>query len=418
MNVADDPLSRLASVPGSELARRLRAGLELIDAALRDGYARNDEDPGSDVYPEVRAYLRRVLAESGSAQDARRPRSEGREPEDARPARAGRPGNTAGLPSPPGAPGAGPDSAAGLERSAGPADARAVVSQSAGSGVLSDPPGERLALLSAFTADAEAAGLLGDRRPLAETGRDEAWRRFCLDLLRLPAATARRWRDALAQIEASARPQWTDLPAVREPEILVQPWPEEKVIGLRLVSGVPPDPEVQQILGAAPQAAKIAALSSCMLALAAADGELRDPRKHGMPRLAETQANELYRALLLRRLRDYAVAEAPAERLLRLVDLDEELCSPVHLPIPLRTSWWHAFWTACHGVLWAAKDGVAGADLRALDLPDTSVAGISEYTDRNVRVVGKNGLVLHSLRTYAEIDGQAYPGRVIYGSKA
>ncbi|GII90656.1 hypothetical protein [Sinosporangium siamense] len=355
----NDPFADLLRVPGSELARRLRAGLELIDAALRDGSTAAG-DPGAAHYPEVREHLLRLLA-----------------PHSAAPAPAQPP---APVPSP-------------------------AVSR-------------QILLLEEF-AGSTAARALGPR-PVPHDPA-QAWERFHLDLLRLPEPEARPWSRRAEQLKVSRTAQWIDLPAWGDPEVLVYPWPKAGVAGLRTARGAAPYPEVVAALGNAPGAARLAVLCTHLLAVAERDRELYDWASgvhDRMPLLSDPQVRDLLRGRLLKRLEAYGRAGDAETALTRFVEVDEYLCSVVHLPLPAGESWWSRLWQASRAELLPLRGRVPGAVVRRFDAPGTRMDEIAKWTSGDVRVEGQDGRVLHCLRVYAEVGGRQRPGRVIFGARS
>ncbi|SDH93346.1 hypothetical protein SAMN05421505_12728 [Sinosporangium album] len=383
----NDPLAELLGVPGSELARRLRAGLELVDAALRDASTR-DGDPGADLYPEVGARLARLLSPSGQSPEGDTPAGTAPTPAEVRHEPARRPT---------------------------PQPARVDTGPRAQPAPAADP---RLDLMERFAkATAEAFG----RRPAA-AGPGPAWQRFCLDLLRLPAHEARRWRDEAVGLDPGDGAQWDTAPALAEPEPLIHPWPEQGVVGLKTTRGAHPPAELTTALGEAPGAPRLAVLGSLLLALAARDHELYDWASGAGERpllLSDPQTRDMLRSRLLKRLEAYGrPGVAPEARLLRLVEVDEHLCSVVHLPLAAQESWWSRLWQASRAELTAMRRTVPGAVVRRFDAVGTRMDEIAGWTSGDVRVEGEDGRVLHCLRAYAEAGGKKKPGRVIFGARS
>ena len=437
-----DPFERLLAVPGSELARRLRAGLELVEAALRDA-ARTApaDDPGADVYPEVRDHLRGLL--SLGPPQAWPP---ARGPFTVPPAPAVSPVSLvspvfqvprrradapAGVSPAGGGTGGGfsasrPD---GGEFSANrPGDGGFSAERPRDGGFSAGRPGvvsgptrhardPRLELAEAFNESPEAAVWTGTHR--GEAGEpDEIWRRFCLDLLRLPASVAHRWQSELSAYDGTGG-DWIDLPASGTEAVLIPPWPAAGVPGLRLLRGAPLDPEVARALGDAPSARELGALCTLLLRLAELDGELlywRALVTDSTPRLADHEPRRQLRLFLRRRLREYARAGSDDARLFRLIDVDEDLRSTVHLPIPASDSWWHGLWDSSWRLLTRARERVPGASLRRMELTGLQLAEVGRLTRDNIRVTGAGGIVLHCLRVYVKVNDDRRPGRVVYGA--
>ncbi|MFF5262831.1 hypothetical protein ACFY4C_28210 [Actinomadura viridis] len=368
---AADPFRRLLATADSELAGTLRDGLRLLARALDQTALLRPDDPGAEAFAQVRGALHDMLGE--------------------------------GVPAP-------PPVAAGEHAAAGPPG---------GAAPLPDPVTE---LLDGFHADRAVREHLGDARRPADPAR--AWVAFNCALLRLPGPAARDWRGRAARAAAAAPGAPVALPALDQAEDLLLPRPDLGIRGIRTAVGAAPLPEVARALAPLPAAdpagPALAALASQALTVAGLDPdalyfESLTPR----PRpLADPSALADYTRELLTRLRAYAAAmpEGPARALEALIALDEALCSVAHLPPATDPgSWWNGLAARSHELVFTLAGGLGGrARVRE---PARRFRDVRDLTEDDVPMVSRThpGRVVRCLRLYAEIDGVARRGRVIYG---
>ncbi|WP_395109036.1 hypothetical protein [Actinomadura sp. SCN-SB] len=352
-----EPFRRLLAVADSELASTLHDGLRLLSRALDQTALLHPGDPGGEAFTGVRAVLDDLLGE----------------PEPPRPA----------------AP-------------------------------RHDEVGT---LLDAFYADRAVREHVGDVRRQDDPARQ--WIAFNCALLRLPRKLAEIWRGRAARaVPAPAASDAVALPALDSEEDLVLPWPERGVRGVRTVLGTDAPPEVAQALGALPAddatGYAFAALASQALTVAGLDPEaLYFESLTPRPRpLAEASALADYTRELLTRLTAYpaAVREGPDRALEAAVAVDEAVCSVAYLPPAADpASWWSALAARSHDLVFSLAGGLGGrARVRE---PARRFRDVRDLTEDDVPVLSRThpGRVIWCLRLYAEIDGTARRGRVIYG---
>ncbi len=320
-----------------------------------------------------------------------------------------------------------------------PASESAAASTGVPAAALPEPPGPPpdeftltfASVLDQFSTDDRVRRQLGGM-PATCAGPVGAgtWRGFWLACLRLDAQLAAHWRgvgrDAANLANSGGEPTWVELPADAETPVrtLLPPAPALGVTGIMVRPGAPADPALGDV-AAVPEAGFLVQRILVMLAV---DRELchalESLQVSGIHRLDDAATATEFRRELGRRLRDATRPGAGSlERLQGLYQLDEAVCSAVHQPPAHPESWWGDLATASRRLLRqaaqeAGKDGVA-AEVRPLEL--LPYADLRRYTaDRNVayRVPRDQvGMVLACLRTWMEAGGQAYLGRVVWGSE-
>lgn len=356
--MSQDRFRGLLEVPDSELAGTLRDGLKLLARALEQTAFLNPDDPGAEAFAAVRAALQDLLGEEPTSTSE-------------------------------------------------PALAHDAVS----------------VLFDRFYEDRAVQEHLGDARRRDDTPARQ-WLAFNCALLRLPRKLAETWRVQAAQ--AARVPASPDglitLPALDSGEDLILPWPDQDVRGVRTVVGAPAIPEVARALGIDddPTAKALAALASQVLTIAALDPEalyfeslIPQPRS-----LSDPSARADYARELATRLASYPAAARTdrARALDALVALDEALCSVAHLPPAADpASWWNQTAARSHELVFTLAGALPGqARVRE---PARRFRDVRDLTEDDVPVVSRThpGRVIWCLRLYAEIDGTARRGRVIYG---
>lgn len=134
-------------------------------------------------------------------------------------------------------------------------------------------------------------------------------------------------------------------------------------------------------------------------------------------RFASSDSRALERELCERFRRWSAAPVGRPDALRALVELDEAIHSIVHLPPPVRGSWWNRFREECRKRLFKPfQQPAEGVEARVRVLPDQLSAAL-ELTERKnvpVTVGGRTGEVLVCLRVWAEIDGSVIKGRALY----
>jgi hypothetical protein len=268
-----------------------------------------------------------------------------------------------------------------------------------------------------FAADPEVTLALGRDAVTRSTTDRDRWTALHLACLRLPDKSARPWRARLAATVAAdpAADRWIDLPAVDAGTILLPPWPSRRLPGVRTTPGWPlPDEIADGVSGGAAALGQLAALAVQALWLSENDPQLQDfvaGRDLTRPEpLSSDAARRRYRTELLRRLRTATVGGGP-----ELVQLDEALCSLVHLPPAAPTSWWHTF--AQRGRQIALTELTRlGLAVRSLD--NATYEHVLPLCQDSVACLSpRPGQVLRCLRMWCTADGRARPGRVIYGAR-
>jgi len=312
--------------------------------------------------------------------------------------------------------------------------------------VVPTGPGAEAALTelrTAFAADREVQALLGADADVEGLHDDDAktWAALHLACLRMPPAAADRWRQRLAaasgdhalwppSLSSDPHPEgtWIDVPGPGRSTVLVPPLPQLGVSGVRIRPAAPLPPAFAMAAGLTGIAgtaetvvaegggsliALLASLCAQADALAALDTTLFDLVAGSdvtrPERLDRPGAHRRYRVELLRRLSAAATNPAAAE----LIDLDEALCSLVHLPPAPGASWWDEFAKRSRHTVFAALTAM-GVPVQPLDTMAYHHA--RQLSRDNVRCLSqRQGTVLRCLRMWAQLPGCDRPGRVVFG---
>jgi hypothetical protein len=292
--------------------------------------------------------------------------------------------------------------------------------------LLREPP-RTGALLAALRAEVEGSARLQERlgpfRPQAATDA-ELWNEVQRLLLRLAPPDAQQWSARAAELacEAGARPaSWVAHCLLDESSEVVYPGLTGSVEAPGLV--LSPRATLHPALGGpfTGDAALFAPDVSFCLYFAEWDGTLHHAleavRPLGAHALTGAQ-RERYARELLRRFQQVRKAEGSSLAALHAwIALDEAIHSLVHRPPAERLSWWQQRQQRARQRLDVAaerarRDGHR-VHVRWLTGAYRQVKAFSR-NDWGLESGGNLGDVLACLRVYAEIDGQAYPGRVIY----
>jgi hypothetical protein len=265
---------------------------------------------------------------------------------------------------------------------------------------------------------------LGPFRLFGDSDAD-LWGEMHRLFLRLGPAEAQQWsRRALeAAAQAGARPVTRSLPSLRdETEEEVYPGLDGSVAAPGLV--LSPAAPLHALVGEGPwpgEVARWAADVSFCLHWMDLDPSLHHALEAVRPlgvHLLTGANREAYTAELLGRLHQVRRAgDDPVAGLHARIALDEAVHSLIHLPPAERVSWWqqHQQRSRQRLDLVAERTRRAGhrVHVRWLTGPYRQVNRFSR-NDWGLEAGGGLGDVLACLRVYAEVDGRAFPGRVIY----
>ena len=392
-----DAFRSLLATAGSELAGTLRDGLRLLARALDHTALLHPGDPGAEAFTRVRDVLNGLLDDT-----------------------------------------AGPAAAGSVTAAYAPAEYAqteyaqteyaqteyALPAAAAVEPVPEPEPDPVTDLFERFRADRTVREHLGDLRPQDHPA--DRWIALNCAMLRLPRKTADAWREQAARaVPVSPHdPAPILLPALDSEEDLLLPWPAQGIRGIRTAVGAAPVPEVAEALAPLPPqdptGKALAALASQVLAVTELDPEaLYFESLTPQPRpLSQPSARADHTRELLTRLAAYpaALRDGPARALEALVAIDEALCSVAHLPPAADpASWWNGLASRAHELVFALAAGLPGqARVRE---PARRFRDVRDLTEDDVPMVSHAhpGRVIWCLRLYAEIDGVARRGRVIYG---
>lgn len=260
---------------------------------------------------------------------------------------------------------------------------------------------------------------------LQGAGDRELWGEIQRLFLRLNPAEAQRWSQRAAGLarQAGAVAQTQDVQCLCDDvEEGVYPGLAGAVSapGLQLSASAP----VHRLLaaeGGTPDWAGLTAGISFFLCYMESDPALHHAlesvRPHGVHRLVGGQRDGFVKELILRYQRVKVDTADPVAALRAWIALDEAIHSLTHVPAAASLSWWRQHQQRMRQRLDAAADKARRAGHRVhLRWLAGNYRQVRNYTanDWGMESGGSPGEVVACLRVYAEIDGQAFPGRVIY----
>jgi hypothetical protein len=283
-------------------------------------------------------------------------------------------------------------------------------------------------VIDRMLAAGDVQAVVGQEVPPENVG--ELWRWAHLLLLRVPESQAIRWRREL-RIAAGR----LGVPASE----LVLPWPTEEHLlpGWNDAQPVPcvrlsPTGQCDPRLGrpsAGSVAGRVAPLITLLLWMTKTDFGL----SHGLKGLSRSGLVSLrgpqiaaYEKTLIDRFYRLAAAECSGSAIDCLwawVDLDEAICSAVHLPLPTRDSWWGAFFERARATRKAIVGRVraSGHSLKIGDLAKFRQPNIipqfAGESDIAIAGSGPAGDIQRCLRMVVELDGKIARGRVLYNKQ-
>jgi hypothetical protein len=287
-------------------------------------------------------------------------------------------------------------------------------------------PLSSLRYLSGLREDVEGSPQLQERLgPFRLRSRSDAdlWGEIQRLFLRLSPAEARSWLRRVGAVLPGGglreAPPTKSLCDEADEEIYAGLTGSVEATGLQLSTGAPLHP----LLGNGPwegDAARIAPHVSFCLHFVDLDPSLHHAleilRPLGVHALTGEQ-KEGYVRELLSRFHELRKAGRPLDALHAWIRLDEAIQSLIHLPPAKPMSWWHQHQQRARQRLQVvaerARQEGHRVHIRWLTGLYRQVKGFSK-NDWGLEFGGNLGEVLACLRVYAEIDGQAYPGRVVY----